>query len=422
MEKERPTDFLPEGSGENARAREDGGNDLAEKTPGKAPRRPRDTAKADARFYAFAALFFALLLFAAPIVRAVRETSADPAETPMQSAVMETDAPEATPKPTQQPASSPGPTAEEGGTENSPAPVYMQTAILVNGKTAGVLASREAAEELLHDVKAHYEAMVEGEGRLTSSFIDEVEFMDAPEATELTTHEALYETFVNGRHPLKVQTVLQQETADEISFKEETLRDDALLKGLRVVKSLGHNGQSSVVNRVIYTNGEEKKTETDEKTVVFESVNRVVIVGTLSPKDGEPGRSEGKKGKDAGELSFTAPAEEKPSSNFGRRNGGMHFGLDYTLDEGASILAAEAGKVVSVLVRGNYGLTVEIDHGNGFLTRYAHLGSALVSLNDTVTKGQQIAAAGTETYGEEGNFHFELRIDGFACNPRYYLP
>lgn len=421
MEKEKLTDSLPEINGENtpAQAGEDGKSAEAIKTLGKKAERPRDTARADARFYAYAVLFFALLLVAAPIVRAAMETSANPPQTPVPSTAIKTDAPKATPKPSPVP---PKPTAEESGIYSSPAPIYTKTAIIVDGKTAGVLASREAAEELLHDVKAHYEAMVEGEGRIISSFIGSVELQDAPDATELTTHEALYELFVNGRRPLKVQTVLQQETFEEISFKEETLRDDTLIKGLKVIKSLGHNGESSVVTRMIYVNGEEKETETDDETVIVESENRVVTVGTLSSKDGEPGRGEGKKGKDAGELSFIAPNEENPNSNFGRRGGGMHFGLDYELDEGASIVAAEKGKVVSVLMRGNYGLTVEIDHGNGFLTRYAHLGSALVSLGDTVEKGQKIAAAGTETYGEEGNFHFELRIDGFACNPRYYLP
>jgi len=420
MEKDKPTDSLPKAPGENTPAtREDGKNTEAIKSPGKKTERLRDTAKADVRFYAYAALFFALLLIVAPIVRAAMEISADPSQTPVPSVAIKTDAPEETPKPSP---ATPKPTAEESGISSSSAPVYRKTAIIVDGKTAGVLASREAAEELLHDVKAYYEAMVEGDGRITSSFIDSVELQDAPDTTELTTHEVLYDLFVNGRHPLKVQTVLQQETIDEISFKEETLRDDTLIKGLRVIKSLGHNGGSSVVTRMIYVNGEEKKTETDGETVIVESENRVIIVGTLSTKNGEPGKSEGKKGKDAGELSFIAPNEKKPNSNFGRRDGGMHFGLDYELDEGTSILAAEKGKVVSVLMRGNYGLTVEIDHGNGFLTRYAHLDSALVSLGETVEKGQKIATAGAETYGEEGNFHFELRIDGFAYNPRYYLP
>ncbi|MCE5235712.1 MAG: peptidoglycan DD-metalloendopeptidase family protein [Clostridiaceae bacterium] len=377
---------------------------------------PRGEAKSEARFYALAALAFALLLIAVPVFRVSREAVNAPAPT---------EAPEATPAPTPQPtvaAAVTEPAQQQSEATASPQPVFMQTAVVVEGKAAGVLASREAAEELLHDVKAYYEAMVEGEGRISSSFLDKVELKDAPDATELTTLEALYETFVNGRHPLKVQTVLQTEATDTLTFKEETKRDGTLLKGLRVVQSLGHEGESSVISRVIYVNGKEKRTETDERTVVRESENRVIAVGTLAQKDGEPGKDEGEKGKSANELSFTAPAEGKPVSNFGRRNGGMHLGLDYKLEAGSPVCAAEKGVVVSVLARGNYGLTVEIDHGNGFLTRYAHLGSALVRLGDTVEKGEQIALAGEETYGEKGNLHFELRIDGFAYNPRYYLP
>lgn len=408
---------------------------LEDKTPEGAPETPQAAQEenqaskrskkkpplTEARFYALAILAFALLLAAFPVYRAASEAAAAAQKTPAPTA-------EPTPPPASEPPA-PTPTYETPAPTETPqvdpteeAPVYVQTAVVVGGKTLGVLASREAAEELLHDVKAHYEAMIEGEGRLTSSFEDEVELKDAPEVTELTTLEALYETLVNGRRPLQVETVLQAEATRVLAHEAVERRDDTLLKGLRVVKSLGRDGEGSVITRTTYVNGKKKKTVTDAETVAQSSEDRVIFVGTLSPKGGEPGRHEGTKGKDAGELAFAAPAAEKIVSNFGRRDGGFHLGLDYALGEGDSVYAAEKGAVVSVLVRGNYGLTIEIDHGNGFLTRYAHLGSALVKLGDAVEKGDEIATAGAESYGEKGGLHFELRIDGFAFNPRYYLP
>lgn len=380
---------------------------------------PRPKKNGEARFSLLAVLAFLLLLAAIPIYRAASEAVV-PANTIMPTDSVESALPTVSPVPEQ--TITPQPSATPMQSSEVAVPVFVQTAVVVNGKTMGVLASREAAEELLHDVKAYYEAMIVEEGQLTSSFLDEVVLEDAPDAMELTTLEALYETLVNGRRPLKVETVLLKQSTASISYEEEKTKDETLLAGLRVVESMGRAGENVVVTRVVYQNGEQKKKEIGEQTVTRESENRVIRVGTLAQKSGEPGRSEGEKGKDAEGFSFAAPVEGKIVSNFGRRNSSMHFGLDYELDEGAAVYAAEAGVVVSVLVRGNYGLTVEIDHGNGFLTRYAHLQSALVALHDKVEKGQQIATAGAAQYSEEGGLHFELRIDGFAYNPRYYLP
>lgn len=383
--------------------------------------KPRPKKSGDARFSLFTVLAFLLLLAAIPLYRAASEVAVI-RSTPAPTDFAQITPPTVSPTPAQTLAPLPSATPAQGGEAAVPTPVFVQTAVVVNGKTVGVLASREAAEELLHDIKANYEAIIVEEGQLTSSFLDEVELEDAPDATELTTLEALYETLVNGRRPLKVETVLLIQSTASISYEEETKKDETLFAGLRVVESMGRTGESAVVTRIVYQNGEQKKKETGEQTVTRESENRVIRVGTLAQKSGEPGRREGKKGKDAEGLSFAAPVEGEIVSNFGRRNGSMHFGLDYEIDEGAYVYAAEAGVVVSVLVRGNYGLTVEVDHGNGFLTRYAHLQSALVALHDKVEKGQQIATAGAPQYGEKGGLHFELRIDGFAYNPRYYLP
>ena len=83
-------------------------------------------------------------------------------------------------------------------------------------------------------------------------------------------------------------------------------------------------------------------------------------------------------------------------------------------------MASCSGTVTCLMERGGYGLVVEIDHGNGFLTRYAKLSGSLVKLGDRVEQGQTVGTAGELESGGFG-LHFELRIDGFAFNPRYYL-
>ena len=380
-----------------------------------------------ARFFKRSALLFACALFLFALARLVLFWGTQPASTPAEPVPTPLESPPQSQAPLKTPALTPLQTPETtpDAPEESPAPPaqYIKTAVVIDGKTAGVLASREAAEELLYDIKTHYEGMIDAGGlALSSAFSAEVALLEAGEGVELTTLEALYEKLVNGRRPLEVRTTLVKEEQKTVSHKEKTVKDDTLLTGLRVVESMGRAGKVSLVTRVIYVNGKEKKTEKDAETVLRTAVDRVVRVGTLAQKNGEPGRSEGEKGESAGTLSFAPPLSGKVVSNFGRRDGSYHFGLDYEAKQDESVLASEKGVVVSLLVRGAYGLTLEIDHGGGFLTRYAHLGAALVSLGDAVEKGQAIAAPGEKQHGENGNLHFELRHNGFALNPRYYLP
>ena len=100
----------------------------------------------------------------------------------------------------------------------------------------------------------------------------------------------------------------------------------------------------------------------------------------------------------------------------------LHLGLDYKpKSEDADVLASCAGTVVCVMERGGYGLRVEIDHGDGFVTRYAHLSSACVTLGQTVAQGTIIGKVGSSGNADDVLLQFELRIDGEAYNPRYYV-
>ena len=68
-----------------------------------------------------------------------------------------------------------------------------------------------------------------------------------------------------------------------------------------------------------------------------------------------------------------------------------------------------------MLLRGNLGLTVEVSHGGGVITRYANLQSADVSLGDALLTGSVIGRSG------EGGLHFEIIIGGKPYNPLYYI-
>lgn len=103
----------------------------------------------------------------------------------------------------------------------------------------------------------------------------------------------------------------------------------------------------------------------------------------------------------------------------GRR--AFHEGLDIANRFGAPVKAAAAGVVTYAGERPGYGLMVEINHGNGYTTRYAHTSGTLVQVGDKVEKGQKIALVGTSGRSTGPHLHFEILRNGRAINPRRYL-
>jgi murein DD-endopeptidase MepM/ murein hydrolase activator NlpD len=115
------------------------------------------------------------------------------------------------------------------------------------------------------------------------------------------------------------------------------------------------------------------------------------------------------------------------SSNFGFRidpftgQRSFHEGIDFPAEIGTTVQAAASGKVVFADVHPEYGKMVEIDHGNGLVTRYAHASQLLVKEGDLVVAGQRIAAVGTTGRSTGPHLHFEVRLNGVAQNPARFL-
>jgi murein DD-endopeptidase MepM/ murein hydrolase activator NlpD len=103
----------------------------------------------------------------------------------------------------------------------------------------------------------------------------------------------------------------------------------------------------------------------------------------------------------------------------GRR--AFHAGLDFAAAPGTAIQAAGGGTVAFAGVKSDYGQVVEIDHGNGLLTRYAHASALWVKTGDLVAPGDAIAAVGSSGRSTGPHLHFEVLRHGDAVNPRRYL-
>lgn len=115
------------------------------------------------------------------------------------------------------------------------------------------------------------------------------------------------------------------------------------------------------------------------------------------------------------------------SSYFGERtdpiNGSTawHKGVDFASVEGTEVTAVAAGVVTWSRERFGYGRMVEINHGNGYVTRYAHNERNLVTVGETVQKGQAIALMGSTGRATGPNLHFEVLVNGRQVNPLSFL-
>ncbi|MCD7723625.1 MAG: peptidoglycan DD-metalloendopeptidase family protein [Clostridiales bacterium] len=127
-------------------------------------------------------------------------------------------------------------------------------------------------------------------------------------------------------------------------------------------------------------------------------------------------------------MTYPAPGHYTVSCSFGRySNGANHTGTDFPCATGSKIVAAQSGQVIRVKrLDYSYGYYVMIYHGTdssgrSVVTLYAHNSSILVSVGQTVSKGETIALSGSTGNSTGPHCHFEIRLNGTAVNPINYL-
>jgi murein DD-endopeptidase MepM/ murein hydrolase activator NlpD len=115
------------------------------------------------------------------------------------------------------------------------------------------------------------------------------------------------------------------------------------------------------------------------------------------------------------------------SSHYGQRTDpfsgklAMHHGIDFAGKEGSDVLAVAAGVVTWTGSQSGYGEMVEISHGDGFVTRYAHNKKNLVAPGDVVRKGQAIAEMGSSGRSTGAHVHYEVFKHGRSVDPSSYV-
>jgi murein DD-endopeptidase MepM/ murein hydrolase activator NlpD len=103
------------------------------------------------------------------------------------------------------------------------------------------------------------------------------------------------------------------------------------------------------------------------------------------------------------------------------RQWALHAGVDFRGESGGPVRATAAGRVVAAGYNGGYGLAIDIDHGGGIVTRYAHLSALAVAEGGEVKAGDVIGKIGTTGRSTGPHLHYEVRVNGEAVDPQRFL-
>jgi len=212
--------------------------------------------------------------------------------------------------------------------------------------------------------------------------------------------------------PLVDVSVTEEKVVTEkIKYETEYKNDGSLYKGQTKVLQVGEYGVKEVTYKITKNNGREVERQVLAEKVLEEPRTQIVARGTKPVPAGSG----------TGQFLWPVAGRGRVTSRYGNRNGRFHRGVDIGTPTGSAILAADSGTVVQAGWYGAYGILVTIDHGNGYVTKYAHNSKALVSVGQKVQKGQKIALSGSTGNSTGPHLHFEVVKNGSHVNPLNYL-
>jgi murein DD-endopeptidase MepM/ murein hydrolase activator NlpD len=211
--------------------------------------------------------------------------------------------------------------------------------------------------------------------------------------------------------PVSVKMVESGRMRETVEFKTIKKESDEYYKGDSILEQEGQNGIQVFEGTITKVAGEETdRKATKEPDIIRKKKDKIIIVGTAErPKTAATG-------------TFIMPIKNYVvTSEMGGRWGRMHEGMDFGAPTGTPIYASDGGKIIKANYWSGHGLCVEVDHGNGVITRYSHCSAVHVSIGDLVYQGQHIADVGNTGHSFGSHLHFEVRVNDVPQNPRNYV-
>ena len=295
-------------------------------------------------------------------------------------------------------------------------------AIRVDGVDVVVLDNEAAARSVIEDLKTSFTPKTEGLVYDDVSFGQEVKVEEVtvklgtlwrPDDAAKYLKTGTVSDLSEGDVPDPVITVYSTGTLtsyEEIAYETTYIEDDTLYLNEMEEETEGQPGVNMITAQVDLVNGVEVSRIERSNVTISEPVDAVYRRGT---KD-IPAVS------GSGTWMFPLKSDYRLTSPYGGRTSlfaGMmsnHEGNDFACYEGTPIYASDGGVVTWAGARSTYGMLVEISHGNGYTTLYAHCSAILVTVGQEVQQGEMIARVGHTGAASGSHLHFEARYNGVA--------
>lgn len=215
---------------------------------------------------------------------------------------------------------------------------------------------------------------------------------------------------------LGVQVTRRETYTEDIPYGTTTVEDNRYYKGYQVTISAGINGKQEVTADVTYIDGEKVgENRIGTPVVLQEPVNAQVLVGTLPILTYLPSG-----GSSSDSFMWPVKGGYMSAGLYGYAG---HTGMDIAAPAGTEIRAAKDGQVTYATNYSiwPYGKRVDISHGDGVMTRYAHCSAVFVTAGQYVRQGDLIALVGRTGNATGNHCHFEIKINGVIMNPANFI-
>ncbi|NLJ77659.1 MAG: peptidoglycan DD-metalloendopeptidase family protein [Peptococcaceae bacterium] len=218
--------------------------------------------------------------------------------------------------------------------------------------------------------------------------------------------------YLSRKAPLITVVATREVTVDEkIPYPVEVKYDDGLLLGEKILVCAGVPGERTVTYKITHENGIETNREVLNQVVKSEPKTEEVIKGAITMVASR-----------GSALRLAWPCDGGVVSSFGMRWGRMHEGIDLAAGYGSRVVAVAGGTVTYTGWDGGYGMKIDISHGGGLVTRYAHLSKIHVNVGDSVDRGETIGLVGSTGNSTGPHLHLETIVGGVPRDPLDYLP
>lgn len=331
--------------------------------------------------------------------------------------------------------------------------------ISVDGKKIACLEDKNSAEGILQKLKDQYSQVAEGEKLVSMDYDEDVKVeeseaaieeiissdeawslitigTDSPERYTVQDGDNLW--LIARRNDMYVKDIVEANKLDEdaiLSLGQELILvksepyinviaqvegesrekiprqtktiSDSSSSGVRIRQS-GRDGEKDISYIAVKRNGVTEEKKIIEEKIISEAVDKILVKGTKVVQLASRG---GGNGVLSWPIYGTITQYYKSS----------HRAIDIATRSGTPVQAADSGYVTFAGWRGNYGNFVIVDHGNGIVTRYAHLSKIYVSVGQRVSRGESLGTEGSTGRSTGPHLHFEVLSNGSFTNPLNYL-